>query len=484
MRANKRLVAWQGSEPRLMKCASKREQLFPTPVWKDTEIFKLYYATVAGFLAYTAFVAYRLYGACQGSGTESTVILYLISTSFSRLQFIGVTLGLTAIATLLVFAVLTPLQELMLAAPFFILIAEFLFSTCVCLWNGSLDLAAVPGLLVLLPYLWYRRFKDHIPFSSFMVKNALKMLTVYPALPVVIAMSVAAVTLYIFASAAVGLAYYVALKGLKRSLLSVIDFFVALAGIWLFFWHFQVIRNIFHGTVGGTYATYFFLWDTKFNLPHPTWMSFKRIITYSFGSILVGSMYSSMIDLIGVFIMAVILLENVANRKTVRSVRTPNTSGSSQVMMFGGDLLSDYQNNIFRDVYLYISIYGVSFEKGLLRCRKLLSKGLVGRIQQALIVTTSMNFLAIAIAFGVSGGMLLTPYFREWARLCFIGWSLSSIFFMLFVVSLFCPYMVFKAITNGVDTLLMCFAEDAASVKRTQFDAYSEIIRLFGEDFM
>lgn len=70
-----------------------------------------------------------------------------------------------------------------------------------------------------------------------------------------------------------------------------------------YYWTSQVIQNVAFTTICGTYGSYYFCSGSQGGMPkNPTWGSFKRASTYSFGSICFGSLIIALIQLVRAFV--------------------------------------------------------------------------------------------------------------------------------------------------------------------------------------
>jgi len=150
-------------------------------------------------------------------------------------------------------------------------------------------------LYILCFYLW----RSRIPFAKIMLSTVTTITKKYPA------------TIFVgFLGSFIGAIWYGAIG---ITMVAAITYFNEKIGsicyliyvflLFSFYFSSQVINNTVHVTISGLFATYYFngivesnTGKVRVDVKNPTWKSFKRAITTSFGSICYGSLIIAIID--------------------------------------------------------------------------------------------------------------------------------------------------------------------------------------------
>lgn len=282
--------AFSSSVPQAASFSPKpHDNIFPTPYWRDLWAAVLYYVSLAAFLA-----------------LAGLNINYLVHnggpvTSFSSLPEIQITL-ITQGVVLLVASLLTALYVFLLYKFTEGMIKfSFLGTGVIMIIMGAISLftgLAIHGVIMLvfaaLQFLLYFFWRSRIPFSAALLRNALKITSEYPAIIVVAFLSFFT-TLSLVAiclASMTGLAVMSEKEAYSKGFIKA----SGLYSLFSFLWSCGVIENVGAVTISGVFATRYFLGKQQALVVNPTSESFKRAMTYSFGSICFGSLLVAIVQ--------------------------------------------------------------------------------------------------------------------------------------------------------------------------------------------
>ena len=169
---------------------------------------------------------------------------------------------------------------------------------------GSILMAALFALCTVGSIMWYFAVLPRVPFSSYLLSLSSALVARYYGVLVATVVMIKLVALYVAAwivAIAAAVVYYapvmprsqgrnlaVPRHAADHSEQSIGTAALFLAFLFCLFWTVQVASNVIHVTACGLAATYYFAGPV--HMPrNPSWASFKRSITTSFGSICFGS---------------------------------------------------------------------------------------------------------------------------------------------------------------------------------------------------
>jgi Plasma-membrane choline transporter len=212
-----------------------------------------------------------------------------------------------------------------------------------------------------------------------------------------------------------------------------------------YYWTAQVIRNVVHVTVAGTVGTWWFVpQEASSCCSKAVTDSWFRAMTYSFGSICLGSLVVAIIQ---------------AVKEFVHQLREQNDSmlaSCAECLIGCVQQLVEYFNQW---AYVYVGLYGYSFldaGKNVMNIFK--SRGWTAIIADML-VDSVLSMVAIAIGVLTGVALLLVSYcigidlnYGNWA----VPLILGSIFGFVLAVTLF------SVVGSAVNTVIVCYAEAPA----------------------
>ena len=317
--------------------------------------------------------------------------------------------------------------------------------TLYCLTQGAL---LGGGCLILftcmelaIMYLW----RDRIAFSALLLETCVGILKKYNGV------FVAPITGFFFSN---GYIAFVALTAiavsfkLQDSGLLLITIIFLLFSI---FWTAQVALNTVHVIIAGVVGTFYFVHETGApRLRHPTASAAKRALTTSFGSICFGSLFVAVIQLIKallqytrqnsrnfVFMCADCLLGLIENL-----IRYFNKYAFTEVAIYGKPYVE-----AAKDTWQLVQSSGIDI---------LVNDNILGYV-------FAIACLVTALVTGVCGFLI-----NGWHS---PAWSPAELFFMIITsifIGLISMSIVAETINSAVSSIIVCYCEDPAALKRTK----------------
>jgi len=221
--------------------------------------------------------------------------------------------------------------------------------------------------------------------------------------------------------------------------------------IFSFYWVAQVIKNVVHVSVSGTFASWYFLSGTTGLPPNPTLGAFKRATTTSFGSICFGSLI-------------------VAALQTIRALLRGARNERNGLLVLIVDCLIGWIDSLVQyfNVYAFtqVAIYGKTYCRAAKDTWALVkSHGIEAIINDNLIsgVLTMGCFLGgifTAIFGGIIGRLIVEQY---WGTCAVAG----------FIIGFVMLLMTMEVINSGVACIFVCFASDPEALRRNDPNLYN-----------
>ncbi|OUM61319.1 hypothetical protein PIROE2DRAFT_45310 [Piromyces sp. E2] len=311
-------------------------------------------------------------------------------------------------------------------------------------------------------FLW----RSRIPFAKVMLSNVTTITRKYPA------------TIFIgFLGCIVGAIWYGAIG---ITLVASVTYFNEKIGgacyviyvflLFSFYFSSQVINNTVHVIISGVFATYYFrgvvessTGQVSVDVKHPTWQSFKRALTTSFGSICYGSLIIAIIDTL---------------RALARSAQEDaSENGNCLVCLLAccvecilsciGEMLEYFNKYAFTEVAIYGKSYCQAAKDTWQLCK---TRGIDAIINDCLIgnvlsigslcigCVSAVVVVVIAIILGIKTALAFVIY----------GIAAFLIGCMIFSV-------VAQVINSGVATTFVCLCEDPDALRYTKPELWERI---------
>ncbi|CAK9438723.1 uncharacterized protein LODBEIA_P29470 [Lodderomyces beijingensis] len=211
----------------------------------------------------------------------------------------------------------------------------------------------------------------------------------------------------------------------------------------------EVIKNVIHVSISGVYATWFYLSNTQDAPRHPALSSFKRAMTYCFGSICFGS-------LIVAFIQLIRQLLNIVRQNFV-------DSWGGQCAMIIVDFIIGFINWLVqyfnKYAFSYVAIWGKSYIASAKDAFDLFRFKGMDVLVNDMFISTSLNFYALFVAYLSS---LFAYLYLKFTR---PGYNSNGDYYapvvaFTFLISMQISSITLNVINSGVATFFVCLAKD------------------------
>ena len=316
--------------------------------------------------------------------------------------------------------------------------------------------AAIIPLLIGAIYgiLWFY-WRHKVPFATIMLQSVIEVLREYPAMlftvlgSVIVGAGILAFWAYSLLTA------YALYRDPKDGNPKGPFYGFSLFFLFSFYWSNQVIKNVTHTTLCGVYASYYFLEGSGQNIVSPTKSSFKRAITYSFGSICYGSLIIAVIQFLR-------HLTNNARREREFNFFTFVLLCIACLLSCIQDIL-EYMNHY---AFAQVAIYGKDFCSAAKDTWNLFkSRGLDMVINDNLIG----NVLGLGIFFGAVIGALTGYGLSDKESALLYAYIVAGFFIGFFFI-----WIITEVVSSGVATVFVCLAQDPAALQRTKPELYEK----------
>lgn len=313
----------------------------------------------------------------------------------------------------------------------------------------------VLGLILLIMFFFIRK---RIPLTAELLRTVTSVARTYPAM-----------FLCSFLSAAASVAYFVLLIHLGHSLSKMHNAKLlddgAYSGlivyaVFSFYWTQQVISNVFHTIISGVMATFYFVSGSGRPMGHPTAASAKRALTYSFGSIALGSLIVALIQ-------------------TLRFILQSSTKRNSIGGAIADCLLSivEEMTKMFNYyAYIYVAIYGEPFVASAKSTWNLIkTRGLDAIINDNLTGTCVWMFALLNAVVCTMLTYIVLALFRTYESPSQEFLVTGVVSTLVFFIALFLTSLMLNVVSSGVSATFVCLAADPGALKRTKPELYNRL---------
>ena len=419
-------------------------------------------------------------------------------------------LGVSALVALLWLSLAKSNARAMIYAALTADVGVSLVMVVVCLMYGALLGVLLFGLFAGLKMLWVYWVRSRIEFAAVILTHSIHCIQQWPA-----TIGVAFLSLVLQAAWVVGwgfssVGFYYAVtrvagagaaasnaKGNDGQMQedSGASYVVLFLMLLSFYWTSQVIKNTLHVTVSGVAAVWYFLYPQG-DYSSPTWSSFRRAATTSFGSVALGSLVLSIVRALRVTVN--IMASQPANARGGAAAVRAVFYCMAQCLLSILDRVVMYVNKY---AFAYVAIYGKTYcdaakavwelfqARGFDAVLNDVSISLTHRAttrSAALHALTSptcavccaQSLIGIALGFaclmgGLTSaavcGVLSHSVFTEggsWIVWAIIGGVLG--FAMTMIAT--------EVVESAVVSLFVCLADDPAALQRTKPEEYAKLV--------
>ncbi|KAH3660171.1 hypothetical protein OGAPHI_007376 [Ogataea philodendri] len=463
------------------------------PKYNDKPFTALFLATVGLFLL-LAFKSINSILSNKSIGVQEIVISK--SSSFSAivpLLFTVFTIPIVSSMAMLYFVWAMPVLFVVLGY-FMLPITAFGLSITLVLYGkpGPAVFLALGGLF----QLWYLfRIRRNISFTGLVFRIIIETMFQYPSTILVSCISS-------LLSGIVGLTYLIlasiiAFDRLKRddancphdsdgndvcvsNTTLAINLFTLFTGYFVF----EVIENLTHVTISGIYGSWYFFHASAVKPLNPAWGSFKRAITYSFGSICFGSLIVSVTRTIRAAIT--MMKEKVQDRQFNRDEGEGNGAiMCALICIFSifewiADQAEFWIKWFNKFAYSYLALYGKDYLSSARDTYELLRfRGLLVLVTDCLVEST-ITLCSILIAL-LSGGIFYfiyegTQLFQEMSPA-----ALTFCFILQLLLGLFITKVTLNSVNSGFITFLIALSINPEVFEQTYHDYYVKLTNFYPE---
>ncbi|KAH3900307.1 Pns1p SCDLUD_003279 [Saccharomycodes ludwigii] len=232
----------------------------------------------------------------------------------------------------------------------------------------------------------------------------------------------------------------------------------------------EVIKNVLHSTISGIYGCWYYMAKSDQGPPKwPAWGSFKRSITYSFGSICFGSLIVSIIETF---------------RAILQVIKNVVISGSQWAQI--GFMIIDWVIGFFNWLasyfnhyaYSYIALYGKSYLRSAKETWNMMrEKGFDALINDNL-VNIAIGLYSMFVSYMCALFAFLYLRFTKPSYNSSGGFTAPLIAFS-FVIALQICNIINETIRSGVATFFIALANDPEVFQKSYPERFDEIFRAY-----
>lgn len=316
-------------------------------------------------------------------------------------------------------------------------------------------LMVLSGILSGLVYLvQYRK----IPFTAMLLRHVMKSLDKHPATwlftPFSIIADICISTLYLVVAAEIVYEH----RGLIFDMDNMSIFCLCYL-VLSFFWTMQVFENVVSTSVAGLFSAQYFLKRDALRSVSPLLASIRRAVTYSFGSICLGSLLVAIIQF---------------SRFMLKSMSKDNDKRNVAKILMGCllDIIEDLARYFNFYAYVYVAIYGKPYVESAKQAWGLLkSKGIDTILNDdaaggcLMMGVMLVAYASAMICYWCLGDVdfymdMSAPYMVE-ANCIFLSITSRSVFsFIIFVLVMIIGTTATQVIKTGISTIFVCYAEE------------------------
>eukprot|EP01083_Nonionella_stella_P084200 233031_1 len=222
--------------------------------------------------------------------------------------------------------------------------------------------------------------------------------------------------------------------------------------LWMFFlfWTQQVFKNIIHTTIAGVVGTWYYdPQDAKSFCSPAIGTSVYRSLTFSFGSICLGSLLAAILQ----------TLDWIVNSLRQQQQQDQNAGLGSVVLLCCLDcilsLLQGLMEFFNKWAFIYVGVYGYTYVTAGKKVMKLFKERGWTVIINDNLVNNALGLMCIAISLlsGIAPVLLRTT-------------SAEKFFGIGFIIALLLSMTVMNVISSAVSTIIVCFAEAPGELER------------------
>ncbi|VEU21549.1 DEKNAAC102203 [Brettanomyces naardenensis] len=440
------------------------------PKYNDIPFTILFLASVAGFIvvAVLGISYYHSHSGYEGSGVHDSFNTSTMNSNTVILLSIVVSVAL--LLSFLILVIASKWTKLFLQLGLICNVAFGLGTAIYYLVVGYYSAGIVFLVFAAFFGFCYWSLRKRIPFSATILRIVIGVSKKYPSCYIIalIGMIVVGAFSYLFVIAIVGV--YAkwgdqSKQGYSQSKLIGLLVFVFYSGYYIT----EVMRTTIHVTLSGIYGTWYYLSKSDAGMPkHAALGSFKRAMTFCFGSICFGSLLVSLVQLLRQLI-TIGKMEALGNGNGWAYCLLVILDALAYVLDFCVRYFNHY-------AYSYIALYGKSYLKSARDTYHIFKyKGFDALINDC-IIDTALGiysfFAGFLSAFAAYMYLRKTkPAYND------DGSYYAPLVAFSFVIGLQVCSVITTVITSGTATFFLCLAKDPQVFQVSYPDDFAEIFR-------
>ncbi|KAI3405368.1 PNS1 [Candida oxycetoniae] len=220
----------------------------------------------------------------------------------------------------------------------------------------------------------------------------------------------------------------------------------------------EVIKNVIHVVIAGIYGTWYYMSNSDQGAPrHPALSSFKRAMTYCFGSICFGSLIVTIIQLI---------------RQLLNIIRSQFVdSWGGQCVLLIINFIVSFINWIVqyfnKYAYSFVALYGKSYIRSAKDTFDLFRFKGIDVLVNDMFITNALNFYTLFVAYLSS---LLAYLYLKFTKPGYNenGDYYAPVVAFTFLISMQITNITLSVIQSGVATFFVCLSKDPEVLQMSQ----------------
>lgn len=233
----------------------------------------------------------------------------------------------------------------------------------------------------------------------------------------------------------------------------------------------EVIKNIIHTTISGVYGSWYYCSQSDQGMPrHPAMSAFKRSMTYSLGSIALGSLVVSIINFIRQ-ILSVMQQDARQSGDTLATVLLCFVQCCFGIL----DWLVTYFNHY---AYSYVALYGKAYIPSAKATWELMkNRGIDAMVNDSLIGSV----LSFGASFVAYASALVAYCFLKYTDPSYnaTGGFYAPVVGLAFVIALQVSNVTNVSLKSGCSTIFLAMARDPEVLQASYPHLYQEILRTY-----
>jgi hypothetical protein len=432
----------------------KEERFVGAPKWNDIAFLFLFVLAVIAFFVFVGVFWKKSYFAVDQHSNEN------LDLDIPKVKQLATIAGVSIVGGFVVtFFWLFILKKFAKQMIYIVLSINIVIAVVVAalffylglLWGGIVFL-----FIALISCLFFYFWRWRIPFAAEMLSTTVTVVDAYPGMIVFASISLVLLVAWAFIWQ-IGASIAIALNNYGAYVFCV----------FIFYWVAQVVKNIVHVTCAGTYATWYFLFNTGSMPSNPSIKAFKRATTYSLGSICMGSLIIAILQTI---------------KFMLQQARSNRGGGIGAILAACAVCLLGCIESLVRYFNMYaftqVAVYGKTYCQAAKSTWELFkSHGIDIIVNDDLIgpVLSMTAFLA---------GLMLALLGAGWGYAVFgvhegLSYFIASIVICFFVGFIECA-VVMEIVQSGVAAIIVCFAEQPAALRVTKPELYEKFVSTYG----